>query len=185
MKISGFTLIELLITVALIAFLAMIALPMTAAWIDGPDVTRGETLVRQALSKAKNIAIREGNADAPAAPTSAICINTTQNGVLVVSVLSQDGNFGNPVPRNPPACDARGNAPPGEDAPGMIHQATLPRGVAISDANNNEYNCTCFNGSGQITNGLANCNLCTDNNDNNQTLVTISKGNENAQIAIY
>ncbi|KJS04369.1 MAG: hypothetical protein VR73_14585 [Gammaproteobacteria bacterium BRH_c0] len=55
---KGFTLIELMITVALIAILAMAAVPFTASWLHATQVQTAGANLEQAFAKAKALALR-------------------------------------------------------------------------------------------------------------------------------
>lgn len=179
---KGFTLIELLITVALIALIIGMALPMTAAWIDGPDVTKSVTNIEKALAKAKNIAVREGRATQAGAATSAICANNSANRITI-TVLTQGGVFGDAA-RSAPQCPALNSPAPNRDASGVIYQATLPEGVSVKVAAPGaaDYSCTCFGSSGEIDSTYLNCNNCTNIGTR---VLTVSKGSENAQLPIF
>ena len=54
----GFTLVELMVTIAIIGFLAMVAAPYTISWIHEANVNSARSLLHQAHSKAKALALR-------------------------------------------------------------------------------------------------------------------------------
>lgn len=173
-NIKGFSLIELLITIALIGFLAFMALPMTAAWIDGPDVTKGSTLLQQAFAKAKNIAIREG-ATLGANEAAAVVCATTTDDVITVKVKSQTGAVGD-AGRTRPNCTNQGNE---------VFSAKLPRKVTFK-LGANDVTCACFGSGGEIINAAsASCDACVAPATVNTTKFTITKGGESENVALY
>ncbi len=89
---AGFSLIELLITVALIAFLVLAALPLTGAWVDGQERARAKGELIEAVAKAKAMAMRnpEGIYGSNGlVPVAALCFT---NNVLSF-YLRQDKNL--------------------------------------------------------------------------------------------
>lgn len=54
----GFTLIELMVVVAIIAFLALIAAPLTTAWVDAARVRQSTHRLTEAMAHAKSMALR-------------------------------------------------------------------------------------------------------------------------------
>ena len=179
----GFSLIELLITIAIIAFLAMVALPMTSAWIDGPDVTRAQTNFTRAYSLAKNIAIREGAAVTANGATSALCL-FNNNGTQSISVRSQSGDVGDNA-RTAADC----NNPPA-DPEQEIFSAELRSGVTIqygaAGALTN-FSCVCFTSNGAIAPiaSTANCAACLDGNVAINNQFTFTKGSVNETATLF
>lgn len=172
---KGFSIIELLITVAVIAFIAVLALPMTAAWIDGPDVTRGSTLFQQAFAKAKNIAMREG-ATLGADEYAAIICTTRANDVISIEVKSRSKYVGDDN-RVLPSCSPNVGR--------EVFSATLPKSVSVK-INSADFACACFaaNGAG-FNNAGTPCASCSSQAAIVANPFIISKGGENETIALY
>lgn len=186
---KGFSLIELLITIAIIAFLAMVALPMTSAWIDGPDVTRTQTNFARAYSLAKNIAIREGAAVTPNGATSALCVTSADDGTKTVSVVKQSGEVGDAAGRTPADCQAATLA---ADPSPVVFSAELRPNVSIqygTAAPLTDFTCACFTNNGAIApNTTTNCsaaNNCLDGSVANNNQFTFNKGSVNETATLF
>ena len=179
---NGFSLIELLITIAIIAFLAMVALPMTSAWIDGPDVTRTQTNFTRAYSLAKNIAIREGAAVTVDGATSALCIKTDANGLRSISVRSQSNAIGDAARTAADCSDAK----VGQE----VFNAKLRPGVTIKygDAQS-DFACACFTSNGSIAPiDTTNCTAvesCLDPSTAKNDRFTFTKGDINETATLF
>ncbi|BCD98541.1 pilus assembly FimT family protein [Marinagarivorans cellulosilyticus] len=186
---KGFSLIELLITIAIIAFLAMVALPMTSAWIDGPDVTRTQTNFTRAYSLAKNIAIREGTAVPATGATSALCIKTNADGDRSVSVRKQSKAVGED---NRVAADCS-DLTPQEKIDHEVFTAELRPDVDIQYGAAGaliDFTCACFTGNGAIadTDSTTNCKAvddCLDGSVVNNTQFTFNKGSVNETATLF
>jgi prepilin-type N-terminal cleavage/methylation domain-containing protein len=93
----GFTLIELMVTLALVAFLAMVSLPFTSEWISSHRMNQAETLLRSAVAKAKAEAMKNSHALAmpgllEPAVTTALCWDPGSRRLALWARLS-DGAF--------------------------------------------------------------------------------------------
>ena len=181
---KGFSLIELLITIAIIAFLAMVALPMTSAWIDGPDVTRTQTNFTRAYSLAKNIAIREGAAITPNGATSALCL-FNNNGTQIISVRSQSGGV-ETANRNPADCET-------PTLSTEVFSAELRPDVTVqygpAGALNN-FTCACFTSNGALADIISTTNCkaadnCLDGSNANNSQFTFNKGSVNETATLF
>lgn len=179
--VSGFSLIELLITIALIAFLAFMALPMTAAWIDGPDVDRSQAGFAKAYTLAKNIAIREGAAQSPNGATSALCVVADGEGNRRVTVRKQTGEVGN-ANRLPANCSGGGDE---------VYSQEIAKNVAIKyGALATDFICACFTSKGAIAPvaGTTNCGAadnCIDASVAANNRFTFSKGDTNETVTLF
>ncbi len=181
---KGFSLLELLITIAIIAFLAVMALPMTSAWIDGPDVTRTQTNFSRAYSMAKNIAIREGSAVTANGATSALCL-FNNNGISIISVRSQSGGVG-AVNRNPADCKT-------PTLSTEVFSAELRPNVTIqygTVAPLTNFTCACFTSNGASADIIATLNCkaadsCLDGSIANNNQFTFNKGSVNETATLF
>src|SRR5690606_31472179 len=79
----GFTLVELLITLALIAIVALAAVPYTTAWINTANVQTSAASLEQAFAKAKALALR--NPAGVRVGTPAASVKLVGNNLIVCS----------------------------------------------------------------------------------------------------
>lgn len=82
MRCGGFTLIELMLTLALAAILAMAALPMTIAWMDGVRQVQARGLLVDAVGRARALAVR--NPDRLAQSQAVARVQLANDGTLSV-----------------------------------------------------------------------------------------------------
>lgn len=179
--IKGFSLIELLITIALIAFLAFMALPMTAAWIDGPDVNKTQTGFTKAYTLAKNIAIREGAAQTANGASSALCLITNADGTRRIIVRSQTGEVGDEN-RQPAHCNDGGE---------VVYSQDIANGVSIKygATASTDFKCACFTSKGAIA-PITTTNCTAAQNCLNPSVAandrfTFSKGDINETVTLF
>ena len=55
--LSGFTLIELVVTLAIMATVLMLAMPLTGSWVDSATVVESKALLQQAYSRTRATAL--------------------------------------------------------------------------------------------------------------------------------
>ncbi|SDW62008.1 prepilin-type N-terminal cleavage/methylation domain-containing protein [Pseudomonas kuykendallii] len=71
----GFSLIELMISVALLAFLVLIAGPFTSAWSNGAKVRDAEGVLNQGIGRAKAAALRNRYGIVDGKPAATLCLS--------------------------------------------------------------------------------------------------------------
>lgn len=79
MKLSGgYTLIEVLIVIAILASLVLVAAPLTGSWLNASHLQESGGQLKEAVSRAKSIALRNAIAATGDTPVSAVCLNATR-----------------------------------------------------------------------------------------------------------
>lgn len=71
----GFTLIELVVTIAVLAMLLLLALPLTSAWADGAQQQTAANVLHEGIGRAKAQALlNPGSVTGTETPAAALCI---------------------------------------------------------------------------------------------------------------
>ena len=75
----GFTLVELMVTIALLAFLLMIAAPYTSAWANNARLLEGQRILEEGIGRAKALALRNPNGRTveDSTPAALLCLDST------------------------------------------------------------------------------------------------------------
>jgi len=73
MRANGFTLIELMITIAIFGILLFIGIPLTKAWSDSASQRDAAGMLKQGISRAKAMALRNPGAALDNAPAAVLC----------------------------------------------------------------------------------------------------------------
>ncbi len=139
MKQAGITLIEMMVVLMIIGLLAIAASPFTSAWTDSAKVSETQSVIEQAIGRAKASALRNPVGIASDEPASALCY--------------ADGNLRlvNPTATNKTiSCDA---------APAVPWVTTVSRHMDIK-VGEIAWSCSCFTNKGLLTKAGA-CNACS------------------------
>lgn len=166
-KQRGFNLIELMIIIAILATLAVAAVPLGGAWVQDADLIEVEGDLTSAIGRAKSSSLRNATAVTGGNPVSAICISDTN----MVTILNANG-------AGTPDCVA--------GTGDQVWQAQLDSDVEIFETNLadledpvNDISCVCFNNKGLLTQA-APCQACSVT-----STITLMAGRKDAHIEIY
>lgn len=151
----GFTLVELMITLALIAIIAMAAVPYTASWIHAAQVQTTAANLEQAFAKAKALALRNPSGVTASAPAASVKL--AGNIVIVCSGAAGDAG-----------CSLGGG--------NMVWQGNVTDGVAIQSGGA-ALSSIVFDNSGQAIDASGNPLAVLD--------VDIGKGNVSYDAHLY
>lgn len=88
----GMSLIELMVTVALMAFLLLVSLPLTKAWVDSAKQREAADVLAEGLGRAKALAMRNpaGIEDA-AKPSAFVCLSASTVAVARIDLSGACG----------------------------------------------------------------------------------------------
>ena len=75
MNSRGFTLIEMMITITLFALLLVVGVPLTQSWTNSAYQRDAAGLLRQGISRAKSIALRNQGKVQDTAPAAVLCVS--------------------------------------------------------------------------------------------------------------
>lgn len=119
---NGFTLIELMVVVLIAGLLMLAAAPFTRAWTDSAKITETKGILRQAVSRAKAAALRNG---------SGVESLFTFNNYASAAVCGASGSVDVYIS----SVDAGGTVTRASCAPAgtRIWGHALPNGIAIKD----------------------------------------------------
>lgn len=163
MRQDGFTLIEILITIALVAIISLVAVPITSEWLRDSEVQVAEGQLTQAIGHAQASGIRNVPASTGDDHAAIICINTTTDALTVresTSSVTAD-------------CTAANTAT-------VLWQAKLESRVELVDTSDNAVSCLCFNNKGLLTDQGSSCSSCFTGND-----LKITSGSASTDFSIY
>jgi prepilin-type N-terminal cleavage/methylation domain-containing protein len=157
----GFTLVEILIVVALIATLAMVAVPMGNSWTSSAESVNTKGVLTQAISRAKSTAMRNGNKISETNAVTSVCVTSGK-----VEVREASGTV------TSAHCSSNGGS--------ATWSSKIGTGLTIKE-NNQALTCMCFSTKGLLTTSPSNCSSCAATS----TFEFSGSGIENETIAIY
>lgn len=128
---QGFTLIELMITIALLAFIVLIAAPLGGGWVRSADLIEVEGDMTQAFGRARAQALRNLPGAVGADPATAVCLSDTHQ---LTVLQGTDTDL--------PSC--------GTNTGTVLWQTQLDTDVTVEFAGN-DFSCACYNNQGYLT----------------------------------
>lgn len=156
----GYTLIEILIVIAILASVVLLAAPLTGSWTTDANFQESEGQFKEAIGKAKSVALRNEMRALGETPVAAICISGTN--ALTVRKGATD---------TPPSCAAT-------PAGAQVWQTQISTKVTIK-SNSSPVSCICFNNKGLVTNN-GNCSACAS-----KTELELIIGSDQRPFAIF
>ncbi|TBV09059.1 prepilin-type N-terminal cleavage/methylation domain-containing protein [Phytopseudomonas dryadis] len=99
----GFSLVELLVTLALLAFLLMLAVPFTNTWSDSARLRDAENLLHQGIGRAKALALRNHHGMTGTRTAASLCLDGQSQRLNLYQASSAaqqadcSGAYGSPV----------------------------------------------------------------------------------------
>lgn len=124
-RARGFSLVELMVTLAIVAVLGLLAVPFTAAWVQGSRQEEVRGALAQAVGQARALALRNPAGLPPGAP--AACVRRAAAALEVVQ---------------PAAAQDCAAAP-------VVWRTPLDAGVGLHDATGAAFACVAFDSRGQ------------------------------------
>lgn len=88
MALRGFSLVELMVTLAIVALLALVALPFSARWMDSDRQLQARGTLTEGVGHARALSLRNPGGIAHGAP--AACLRLAAGNVLEVARLAVD-----------------------------------------------------------------------------------------------
>lgn len=118
----GLSLIELMVTLALLAFLLSVGLPLTSGWVQSAHQRDAVGMLTEALGRAKALALRnpQGLAD-QSQPVAVTCLGKSTLSVVAASAKGVDCGVG------------------------RAWAAQLPADASIVQSDNSTFQCVAFN----------------------------------------
>lgn len=162
MNCRGYSLIELMITIAVLAFLAVVAMPMGSQWVKDSSLEETEGKIMQALGQAKASGLRNPAAKTGDALVAIVCIDTSTDKLwLMESTATVEAN-----------CDTTNTAT-------KLWQTELHEDLTVTDASNSNVTCLCTNNKGLLINS-GTCSACYTGNQ-----LKLAAGSSNRFVAIF
>lgn len=159
-QVRGYTLIEILIVIAILCALVLMAAPLTGGWTASAASQQAEGQMREAVGRAKSVALRNPVLASGDRPVSAICISQAN----VVTVKQGTGG-------TVPNCNSAG----GE----QLWKTELNGRIEVKSGGA-RMKCVCFNNKGLVTQHSA-CNSCAVNT----TIGIAIGGRDDEEYSIY
>lgn len=152
----GYTLIEVLIVIAILAFVVLLAAPLSGTWVSDANIQETQGQLQEAVGKAKSIALRNQMMALGGAPVAAICISNA------MALTVRKGTAG-----VPPSCVA-------PLAGEQVWQTQISTKVSIKQSST-VVSCICFDNKGLVTTNDT-CSTCA-----NSTALDLIIGNQPAE----
>lgn len=157
---GGYTLIEILIVIAILATVVLMAAPLSGGWINASNLQESEGQLREAVSRAKSLALRNAIAAKGGMPVSAVCLNTSRELSVRQSAADTPLNCALAV---------------GEKS----WQASINEKMAIKHSGT-AFTCVCFDNKALVTQA-GTCSTCSSKPE----FELIPNGSEAEALAIY
>lgn len=164
-KQYGFTLVEIMVVLGILALLVFAASPLTGAWVNDAHLAQTEGSLKQAIGRAKAIALRNEQGITSDNAAAALCI-TEADGERVLSVLEG-------VDNDSPSC----TGPTGS----VSWSTQLSQRIDINTENDSPASCVCFDNKALIT-ASGDCSACTESTT---FLLIGGSRNEAEPVSIY
>ncbi len=163
-RVKGYTLIEIMITIAVIAVIALVTVPITGKWVQDADVSRTEGQILEAVGRIKASGIRNVSGAMGDDHVAIACISTLSDHLKVMestSSVAADCTLSNTATK--------------------LWEDTLDSDVTITDINDVAVTCLCTNNKGMLTQPATGiCSSCF-----NGTTLKISSGSQFQNIQIF
>ena len=159
----GFTLVEIMIAITLVAILAMVGAPLTNSWSTSADMVTAKGVLRQAITRAKTVAVRNEFGLTENKSAAAICIASDKK------IEVRRANNSN----NSASCNTNGGT--------VVWKASISQTLAVKRGTT-AFSCACFDNKGQIlTSAVAACSACGANTN----LTLSATGVDDEAVNIY
>ncbi len=161
---QGFTLVEIVITIALVSFIALMAMPLAGTMSQRAEVDNTQGLLRIAVAGAKTAALRNEIGAVAGENVAAVCISDSNLLSLEIGAVG-----------TPPICD---------DPDGLVvWSAQLSNNSSIKTNESGSFvaaSCMCFSNKGLLSGDACGAGACVSNtvfqlsvNDHSTEIVSI------------